>query len=204
MNYKENLKKTYNKIAEDWHKDHQQDDWWIEGTNKFISLLGKNKKVLDVGCGAGFKSKYLVNHHLGVHGIDISDKMIELAKGEVPSAKFQVMDMEKIELQEKFDGIFAQACLLHIPKKKAPGIIKYWVSFLKPKGYIYIAVKISNKGLGEEIIKENDYGYEYERFFSFYTKDEIEKYLRDAGLEVIYSTIAFSGHTNWIQTIGKK
>jgi hypothetical protein len=25
------LKSTYNKIAEDWHKNHQQDDWWVEG-----------------------------------------------------------------------------------------------------------------------------------------------------------------------------
>lgn len=198
------LKQTYNKIAEDWHKDHQQDDWWVKGTNRFIQLIGKGGTVLDVGCGAGFKSKYLIKKGLKIYGIDFSDRMIELAKKEVPREKFLVMDMEKIKLDEKFDGVFAQACLLHAPKKKAPEIIKKWVDLLKAKGYIYIAVKESNKGIDEEIVKENDYGYEYERFFSYYTQEEVEKYIKDAGLEVVYSTITFSGHTNWIQTIGKK
>ena len=33
------LKSTYNKIAENWDKDHKKDTWWISGTDKFISLL---------------------------------------------------------------------------------------------------------------------------------------------------------------------
>jgi len=204
MGYKEDLRKTYNKIAENWNQDHLKDDWWIEGTNKFIELVGGGKKVLDIGCGAALKSKLMVGKDLKVVGIDISEKMVELAQKTVPRGKFLVMDMEKIKLDEKFDGEYAQACLLHIPKKKAPEIIKKWVDLLKPKGYIYIAVKESNKGIDEEIVKENDYGYEYERFFSYYTEDEIEKYIKEAGLEVVYSTITFSGKTNWIQVVGRK
>ncbi len=76
------LKDTYNKIAEDWHKDHTQDDWWVDGTLKFISLVGVGKEVLDVGCGAGTKSKFLKENGLSVTGIDFSEKMIEIAKRE--------------------------------------------------------------------------------------------------------------------------
>ena len=46
-----NLKETYNKIAEDWHADHSSDDWWQEGTDKFIWNLKNGASVLDVGCG---------------------------------------------------------------------------------------------------------------------------------------------------------
>lgn len=74
-----NLKETYNKIADDWFKDHKVDDWWVEGTDQFISLLKPGASVLDVGCGAGLKSKYLSEKGLQVVGIDFSDKFIERA-----------------------------------------------------------------------------------------------------------------------------
>ena len=41
MNFKNmDLRSTYNKIAEDWFKDHHQDTWWQEGTEKFLEALG--------------------------------------------------------------------------------------------------------------------------------------------------------------------
>lgn len=54
-------KQTYNKIAEDWHRHHSSDDWWVAGTDHLISLLPVGATALDVGCGSGVKSKYLVN-----------------------------------------------------------------------------------------------------------------------------------------------
>lgn len=35
------LKHTYNKIAKDWHNDHQTDTWSKAGVDKFISLMSK-------------------------------------------------------------------------------------------------------------------------------------------------------------------
>jgi hypothetical protein len=56
----------------------------------------------------------------------------------------------------------------------------------------------------EEIVKESDYGYEYERFFSYFTLGELKKYLMEVGIKVIYENVVSSGDTNWIQIIGKK
>ena len=91
------LKDTYNKIAKDWHKDHQKDEWWVVGTDKFVSLLAENDLVLDVGCGAGTKSKYLIGKGLEVVGIDFSKEMIKIAKKEVPAGRFMVLDLDDIE-----------------------------------------------------------------------------------------------------------
>lgn len=200
-----NLKDTYNKIAEDWNKDHQDDNWWQKGTKKFISLLKPRALVLDVGCGTGHKTVFLVKNGLKVIGIDFSEKMIEIAKRQVEGAEFRVMDMWKVDqMSESFDGIFAQACLLHVPKKDALKVIKILASKLKSGGYFYVAVKISNKGLNEEIIKENDYGYQYERFFSFYTLDEVKKYFKDLKMKIVHESVDFSGHTYWVQVIAQK
>lgn len=135
-----NLKKTYNLIAEDWFKDHHEDTWWIGGTDKFVSLLPTGASVLDVGCGAGVKSQYLFNKGLNVTGVDFSEKMIEIAKREVLSVQFQVMDIKNmIGLEETFDGVLAQAVLLHIPKAEVAAVIDELKSRLKEGGYLYLA-----------------------------------------------------------------
>ncbi|MES2213885.1 MAG: class I SAM-dependent methyltransferase [Patescibacteria group bacterium] len=201
-----NLRETYNKIAEDWFKDHKQDDWWVEGTDKFASLLKPSATVLDVGCGAGVKTKYLSEKGLKVTGIDFSDKFLEIATREVPTATFKVLDMKNVEtLGEQFDGVFAQASLLHIPKKEIVNVIAKLILVLKTDGYIYIAVKgIDSSGKEEDVLKEDDYGYEYERFFSYYRMDELQNYLKTQNLTIVYQNTKTVGRTDWLQIIGHK
>ncbi len=200
------LKETYDRIAEDWFKDHQEDTWWVDGTDAFISFLKPKSLVLDVGCGAGTKSTYLLDKGLEVVGIDFSEKMIEIAKREVPLATFKVMDIKDMgELQESFDGILAQAVLLHIPKAEVVGVINGLKNKLKDGGYLYIAVKERRPESKEEEVKvEDDYGYRYERFFSYFTLPEIQKHLSDTGMNICYENVARSGKTEWIQVIARK
>jgi SAM-dependent methyltransferase len=199
------LKDTYNRIAEDWHNDHHQDDWWVEGTDTFISLLTPGAEVLDVGCGSGTKTKYLSERGLKVTGIDFSDKLIEIATREVHETKFLVMDMHDVPtMDQKFDGVFAQASLLHIPRNEIPDVLKGLLSVLKPGGHLYGAVNGTRLGHPDEEIKEeNDYGYTYERFFSYTSMDELKAYFQDLNLNVVYENTNTVGRTNWLQIIGK-
>jgi 2-polyprenyl-3-methyl-5-hydroxy-6-metoxy-1,4-benzoquinol methylase len=202
------LKETYNRIAEDWHRDHSHDDWWVEGTGTFIQELAPGARVLDVGCGSGVKSKYLINHGFKVTGIDISEKLLEIARREASKGEFKVFSMTDLDsMLEMFDGIFAQASLLHIPKKDAGEVVKKMAGRLISGGLLYIAVKEVREGKPEEgIAKENDYGYEYERFFSYFTMPELEQYLAGAGLTVVSASRNPnpSGKTVWLQIIGRK
>jgi SAM-dependent methyltransferase len=201
-----NLKETYNRIAQDWFNDHKSDDWWVEGTDKFASLLSSSARVLDVGCGAGVKSRYLSEKGLRVTGIDFSDKLIEIAKREFQNVSFHVMDMRDVkDLNEQFDGVFAQASLLHIPKSEIQELIGKLASVLNAGGYLYVAVKgVNDSGREEGVVRENDYGYEYERFFSYYRMSELEGYLRELNLEIAYQSTKTVGKTDWLQIIGKK
>lgn len=199
------LKSTYDQIAQDWDKDHTQDDWWKDGLEKFVSFLRPGACVLDVGCGSGVKSKILTAEGMHVTGIDFSEKMLEIARRRVPNADFQLVDLYDLSrVDKKFDGIFAQAVLLHVPKKDIRGVIHSLKEKLLPGGYFYAAVKeIRPQEKEEEMVKENDYGYEYERFFSYFTAGEMRKYFLDEGLEIVYETITHSGRRNWIQIIGR-
>src|SRR3989344_2417043 len=188
-----NLKDTYNKIAELWHKDHSSDDWWVGGTDAFVSYLKTGCNVLDVGCGGGTKSKYLIGKGLNVIGIDFSENLLSIAKRECPQGRFLVMDINNIDaLEEKFDGILKKA-----------------VSKLNDGGYLYIAVKEKIEGgIDEETKTDNDYGYEYERFFSYFSLDDFKKYFKKIGLEMVYENVMPPSRTtrqsNWMQVIGKK
>lgn len=162
--------------------------------------------MLDVGCGSGSKSKYLAKHGLKVMGIDFSEKLIEIARRESPEIRFEVMRMQDVSrLQQTFDGVFAQASLLHIPRNEIKAVLSDLASSVNKGGYLYVAVKGPKEGLPlEETKTESDYGYEYERFFSYHSLDELRGYLKELGLEIAYENTNRVGRTDWIQVIGRK
>lgn len=202
------LKETYNRIGKNWDADHAKDDWWIKGTDAYMQYLPAGGEVLDVGCASGLKAKYLIQHGFKVTGIDISDKLLDIARREVSVGDFRELSMMDLDhMTEMFDGVFAQASLLHIPKKDAGGAVQKMADRLKTGGFLYIAVKESREGRPEEeIVKEHDYGFDYERFFSYFIMTELEAYLRQAGIEVVaeFRNSSPSGKTVWLQIIGKK
>lgn len=205
-NDNDELKATYNKIAKDWNTDHKEDTWWIGATDDFLSLLSPNAIILDVGCGGGFKTKYIKDKGFQAEGIDFSEEMIKEAKEIFPDITFEVMDLYNLEkLQKTFDGIFAQAVLLHVPKNRIVEVLEKLKSKLNKGGLLYIAVKEArDSSVEEEIKKENDYGYEYERFFSYFNLNELKNYFKGADLEVVSEKIVTSGKTNWINIVGRK
>lgn len=200
------LKAVYNRIAEDWHKDHLSDTWSIDATNIFASNFSAGAQILDVGCAGAIKSKHLVSKGLQVTGIDISDSFIEIAKRECSEGDFIVMDMRDVSnLGKKFDGVFVLASLLHIPKTEVPAVLKGFESVLKPGGYLSVSVKEQKQGQPEEqSLKEDDYGYEYERFFSYFQIDELERFIGDAGLVIKKTVVIPFGNTNWINVLAMK
>jgi SAM-dependent methyltransferase len=140
-----------------------------------------------------------------VTGCDFSEEMIRISQRYCPKAAFFVKDIYKPLDLGLFDGIYAQAVLLHVPKRQIKDVLKNLSNSLKPNGYLYIAVKEIKEGQNEEdILKENDYGYEYDRFFSYYTMDEIQSYLADLGFKNIYDQVFQQKSTRWIQVIAQK
>ena len=97
------------------------------------------------------------------------------------------------------------ASLLHIAKDNIVNVLTKLSCVIKPGGLLYVAVKgVNASGKEEDVLKENDYGYEYERFFSYYRMEELEKYFTDLNLEIIYKNSNLVGRTDWLQVIGRK
>lgn len=201
------LRDTYDRIAGDWARDHQSDSWWRECTARFADLLPDGARVLDAGCGSGQKALFFQDRGMHVLGIDFSEKLLEIARNTAADSDFRLLDLRDIgTLPEMFDGVFAQASLLHIPKAEAFSVIDGMVSRLVPQGLLYIAVKTQRPGAPEEeVVTENDYGYEYERFFSYYTIDEMRAHLDRLGLSIVHAEVSQSASKgDWMQIIARK
>lgn len=132
--------------------------------------------------------------------------MIEIARRELPEISFEVVDVYEMDSYPKvFDAVFAQAVLLHVPKDRVREVLSKLKEKINPNGLLYVAVKgVRNDGIEEAVRKEEDYGYEYERFFSFFTLLELEGYLQELGMEVIWKTSTTSGRAEWLQIVGRK
>ncbi len=196
------LKDTYDRIAEDWHRDHLKDDWWFAWAEKLVGLLPDGARVLDVGCGGGTKARWLADRGFSVTGVDISEKMIEIAQREYPGIAFQVLDMRDVgTLPETYDAITAWASFLHLKKSEVLGVLRACRDRLNPGGLISVTVKHIRPGQAEEEQKtEDDYGYAYTRFFSYHTLDEMRQFVSDAGFRIVHADHAGI----WIQVVGRK
>jgi SAM-dependent methyltransferase len=69
---------------------------------------GAGDRVLDVGCGAGTTALAAVGRGAIVHGIDISDSMVDAARMRVPSATFDVVDAQTDPLGGPFDSVISR------------------------------------------------------------------------------------------------
>src|ERR687895_610056 len=77
------------------------------------------REALDVGCGTGAFSRLLAKSSEGVLALDLSPKMIVLARersAQFPNIEFEVADVLTRELPaEEFDCIATIATLHHLP-----------------------------------------------------------------------------------------
>lgn len=191
-----NLKEIYNDLAKNWV--WSESSWGHDGIKKFINLVQKGK-VLDLGCGSGFQSKFISQFGLEVIGIDFSEWMIKESRKRVPEAKFLVMDILKIKFPKAyFDGIYARASLLHIKKKNIGETLKKLNDILKKGGIIYIALK---EGEGESYMNHPQKG---SRFFAFYREKEMDNLLKKHGFKTLEVFYEKASNTNWLQILARK
>lgn len=202
----DDLRATYDRIAQDYYQDHKDDPWNSRFTKLFSESLFPGAKVLDLGCGPGIETEKLVGKGFKVHGLDLSPGLLEIARKRIPDAVFTEANiLEPLPYESDFfDGIFCKAALLHIPHKEIEPVLQEIRRILKDKGVLYISVK---KGSGEKIIQENDYGYAYERFFSFWESKELEPIFEKFHFSVIEksqdSHQTYNTHT-WLKYLLKK
>lgn len=132
----------FNRWAERYQERYMNVDLYKNGFDLFCEQLPSRAAVLDLGCGPGNITKYLLTKRpdLRILGLDFAANMVELAKSNNPQADFRMMDCRDIrQLDQKFDGIMCGFCLPYLSKDESLKLISDSAVLLNPGGVLCIS-----------------------------------------------------------------
>ena len=140
--------------------------------------------ILDFGCGPGRDLKAIADlGHVAV-GLDGSARFVEMARAYSGCEVLQ-QDFLKLKLPAgRFDGVFANAALFHVPGQELPRVLRELRATLRPRGVLFSS---NPRGHNEEGWNQERYGAYWD--LETWRRDlaaagfiELEHYYRPAGL----------------------
>lgn len=106
----------------------------------FLPFLPQGGSILDAGCGSGRDSLYFLEHGYKVEAFDISVAMVKYARA-LTGLAVRKLSFKELDYDSDFDGIWACASLLHVPRTELPAVFGLLHRALKPQGLLYCSFK---------------------------------------------------------------
>lgn len=139
--------------------------------------------ILDLGCGPGRDLKALSDLGHAPVGLDGCARFIEMARDQ----GFEVWRQNLLQLDlppNRFDGVFANAVLFHVPTQELPRVLLELHTSLRPRGVLFSS---NPRGRNEEGWNAGRYGAYHDldawrRFMVAAGFTELAHYYRPAGL----------------------
>jgi tRNA (uracil-5-)-methyltransferase TRM9 len=201
----EKTKKDYNLIAKDYTRTRA---FIPEDIRELARYALPREKILDSGCASG--RLYEVLRRADYYGVDISEKLIEIAKNKYPQGKFRLVDGLSLPFPSNFfDKVYSISVLHNISSKKfrlqylketkrvlKPGgllILRVWDFWKRKEGWKlflkYAFLKLTG-GLKMDFYdvlrpwKNSKGQIVAERYFHCFRKKEIENLIRKVGFKI--------------------
>ncbi len=103
--------------------------------------MSAGAEVLDLGSGTGLPyAEMLVEEGFMVVGIDISPRMVEIARVNVPGAKFLEMSMTEMEFENEFDGSLSVFSMLLLDPPRFREVARRIFRSLRRGGVLYLVL----------------------------------------------------------------
>jgi SAM-dependent methyltransferase len=133
----------------------------------FLPLVPKGGAILDAGCGSGRDSEAFIERGYSVMACDASKAMVDIASARIGQPVLHLA-FAQFDFDKEFDGIWACASLLHVPKSEMATTFASLHRALKPEGVLYASFK---RGSGEEL-REG-------RLFNDYDEESLAAFVND-------------------------
>jgi SAM-dependent methyltransferase len=175
----------YNQVADDFREGTRDHDVSQNIAALMRYMEGQGPwQILDFGCGPGRDLQtFTAMGHVAV-GLDGSERFAGMARAETGCEVWHQNFLELDLPAGRFDGIFANAVLFHIPKQELPRILRELHATLKPAGVLFSS---NPRGDNREGWNGPRYGsyHDLEAWQALLTEAgfiELEHYYRPAGL----------------------
>jgi 2-polyprenyl-3-methyl-5-hydroxy-6-metoxy-1,4-benzoquinol methylase len=134
------LQRTYDPSSFDHLAEAYDAATSIERKHDFFlgNLPRRRRRVLDIGCGTGLLAQELSKHFESVLGIDISERMLAVARAtrSTPNIEYRLADASSAILEGEFDAIVSHTTFHHITDMA--GTITRLKNLLAPQGRFLI------------------------------------------------------------------
>ncbi|MFJ9447946.1 class I SAM-dependent DNA methyltransferase [Kitasatospora sp. NPDC101235] len=143
-------------------------------------------RTAELGCGPGRMTGPLHRLGLDVHGIDLSPRMVELARQAHPEVPFSVGSMFDLPFQDgELTGVVAWYSIIHTPAERLPEVFAEFARVLAPGGHLMLAFQVGDQPSRQE----RPFGYPVSLDFRRLRPERVEELAREAGLPVTSRTV---------------
>jgi len=182
------VREGYDRCAEAYAAARRDDD--SEQLSALLHLLSDGSKVLDLGCGAGVPIARALARRHRVTGVDVSERMLGLARASVPDARYVLGDIAEVGFAEcSFDAVVAIFVLFHLPVEEQITVLQKVWSWLRPGGYLLATLSEEE----EDPYTEDDF-FGTRMYWSSLAYEDYERFLQGLGYDILGKRIIGHGY----------
>jgi SAM-dependent methyltransferase len=138
---------------------------------RFLVLLPAGAAILELGCGAGGDSAEMLARGYDVTPTDGSPEMAEVASSRL-GRPVKTLLFHDLDAVDAYDGVWANACLLHVPRDQLASVLALIHRAIKPGGAFYASYK-SGDGDGRDAL---------DRYYNYPTEDWLRATYAQSGV----------------------
>ena len=138
----------------------------------FLAQLPPGASILELGCGAGGDTAEMLARGFDVRATDGSPEMADVASKHL-GRTIETLLFHELDEVEAYDAVWANACLLHVPRNQLADVLRLIWRALKPAGYFFASYKEGDgDGDGRDTLN---------RYYNYPSQDWLRATYADAG-----------------------
>jgi ubiquinone/menaquinone biosynthesis C-methylase UbiE len=146
---------------------------------------GDRARVLDAGCGAGRMTWYLAERGCLAEGVDLSPRMIDMARRDHRDLAFTVGSLTDLPYPDgQFAGVMLWYSIIHTPPAGQGRIFTEATRVLRPGGHLLVGFQ-SGEGTRDVSLAYRRFGHEVHLERHLYTADHVASQIEAAGLREV-------------------
>ena len=111
-----------------------------DALGEFLSRVEEKGRILDLGCGSGRDSFFFLERGFSVDSLDGSEAMKREAE-RLFGINVRLSDFLSLDEEEKYDGVWAQASILHLEEESLRKVLNLISRALKTGGVFYTSFR---------------------------------------------------------------